>query len=84
MIRRLAHGGIEALLLNGKPTGTFSYYTSHRFDALSCTLELGKVRCFGENALSDFCSPTLCCAPCCAGNRPLGKTVPYPACALSA
>ena len=50
----LAGCGVEAVLLNQAPAGTFSYFTSARCDAHSFTLELGKVRPFGENDLSRF------------------------------
>ncbi|MDQ7049925.1 MAG: succinylglutamate desuccinylase [Enterobacterales bacterium] len=41
--------GLQTLLLGNQPAGTFSYFTSHIFKANSATLELGKVRPFGEN-----------------------------------
>ncbi len=34
---------ITTVLLGNQPAGTFSYYTSNIFDALSATVELGKV-----------------------------------------
>lgn len=46
--------GLEAVLLSNKPAGTFSYFTSNRFGADSFTLELGKVRKFGENDMASF------------------------------
>lgn len=46
--------GVDAVLLNEKPAGTFSYFSSSRFGADAFTLELGKVRRFGENDLSRF------------------------------
>ena len=46
--------GIEGVLLSNQPTGTFSYFTSHRFGAHSFTIELGKVRKFGENDMRKF------------------------------
>ena len=46
--------GIEGVLLSNQPAGTFSYFTSHRFGAHSFTIELGKVRKFGENDMSKF------------------------------
>ncbi len=45
----LAASEIQAVLLSNAPAGTFSYYTSYRFGAESFTVELGKVRPFGEN-----------------------------------
>lgn len=46
--------GIEAVLLSNQPAATFSYFTSTRFAAHSFTLELGKVKSFGDNNMSDF------------------------------
>jgi succinylglutamate desuccinylase len=46
--------GLEAILLSSKPSGTFSYFTSTRFGADSFTVELGKVRKFGDNDMSNF------------------------------
>ena len=46
--------GIEGVLLSNQPAGTFSYFTSHRFGAHSFTIELGKVRKFGENDMRKF------------------------------
>lgn len=45
---------IFVVLLGNQPAGTFSYYTSHQFRALSATVELGKVFPFGENDMSKF------------------------------
>jgi len=50
----LEHCGLQAVLLSSKPAGTFSYFTSNSFGADSFTVELGKVRKFGENTMSDF------------------------------
>ncbi|KUI97477.1 succinylglutamate desuccinylase [Vibrio sp. MEBiC08052] len=46
--------GLEALVINPLPGGTFSYYTHAALQVQSCTLELGKARPFGENDLSQF------------------------------
>ena len=50
----LEYCGIEAVLLSNQPAGTFSYFSSHTYGAHAFTLELGKVKKFGENNLSDF------------------------------
>lgn len=54
MLDWLHHSGIEALVINQAPSGTFSYFTSQYCQADSCTLELGKARPFGHNDLNQF------------------------------
>jgi succinylglutamate desuccinylase len=51
---RLLAMGLEAVVVNPVPGGTFSYYTADVYDAQSCTLELGRARPFGTNDLSQF------------------------------
>jgi len=46
--------GISTILLSHSPTTTFSYYSSNEFGADAFTVELGKVRPFGENDMSKF------------------------------
>jgi len=54
MIHWMQSVGLEALVVNHAPAATFSYFTSHKFSANSCTLELGKAKPFGENDLQQF------------------------------
>jgi succinylglutamate desuccinylase len=54
LIEWLDAAGIEAVLLNRAPSNTFTYHTRAAHGAASCTLELGKVRPFGDNDLSRF------------------------------
>ncbi len=56
----LLAAGIEAVLQHNKPSTTFSYYTNHVFNAESYTLELGKVKPFGENNAADFALAVQC------------------------
>jgi succinylglutamate desuccinylase len=46
--------GVNTILLSGSPTTTFSYFSSLNFGADAFTVELGKVRPFGQNDMSQF------------------------------
>lgn len=46
--------GVHTILLSESPTTTFSYFSSKHFAADAFTVELGKVRPFGENDMSRF------------------------------
>jgi len=46
--------GVNTILLSNAPTTTFSYYASQQFNADAFTVELGKVRPFGENDMTRF------------------------------
>lgn len=46
--------GVNTILFSNSPTTTFSYYTSNRFGAHAFTVELGKVKPFGENDIEKF------------------------------
>lgn len=50
----LAECGVTTILLNQAPTTTFSYYSVRSHGADAFTVELGKVRPFGENDMSRF------------------------------
>ncbi len=50
----LGDARIEAMLLHTAKANTYSHFTAEACGALACTLELGKVRPFGENDLSRF------------------------------
>jgi len=46
--------GINTILLSNSPTTTFSYFSSNNFGAHAFTVELGKVKPFGENDMENF------------------------------
>ena len=46
--------GVNTILLSNAPTSTFSYFSSERFGAHAFTVELGKVRPFGQNDMRRF------------------------------
>lgn len=56
----LSSMGIEALLQHNKPSTTFSAFSVDQFNAEAYTLELGKVKAFGENNLQDFVAAINC------------------------
>lgn len=46
--------GVNTILLSHSPTTTFSYFSSNEFGADAFTVELGKVKPFGENDMASF------------------------------
>jgi len=46
--------GINTILFSNAPTTTFSYFSSNEFGAHAFTVELGKVKPFGENDMVKF------------------------------
>ena len=46
--------GINTVLLSNSPTTTFSYFSSNEFFAHAFTVELGKVKPFGENNMAEY------------------------------
>lgn len=54
MFRWLAEARVAAVLLHTAKGNTYTHFTAETFGALASTLELGKVRPFGENDLSRF------------------------------
>ncbi|MET3631550.1 succinylglutamate desuccinylase [Burkholderia sp. 572] len=54
MFEWLGDARIAAVLLHTAKGNTYSHFTAERCGALACTLELGKVRPFGQNDLTRF------------------------------
>jgi succinylglutamate desuccinylase len=52
----LSQWGIEAILTTARKNSTYSNFTANYCGAVSFTVELGKVKPFGENDFSDFSS----------------------------
>ncbi|PCI61696.1 MAG: succinylglutamate desuccinylase [Gammaproteobacteria bacterium] len=50
--------GVNTILLSNSPTTTFSYFSSNNFGAHAFTVELGKVKPFGENDMTNFAGIT--------------------------
>jgi succinylglutamate desuccinylase len=50
--------GINTILFSNAPTTTFSYFSSNEFGAHAFTVELGKVKPFGENDMAKFAGVT--------------------------
>ena len=50
----LAKAGIQAVLFSESPTTTYSYFSSLHCTVHSFTVELGKVKPFGQNDMADF------------------------------
>ncbi len=46
--------GVNTILFGHAPSGTFSYFSSANFKAHAFTVELGKVKGFGENDMNSF------------------------------
>ena len=54
----LQNSGVNTILFGHAPSGTFSYFTSSQYQAHAFTVELGKVKPFGENNMADFAAMT--------------------------
>ncbi|CAB3729206.1 Succinylglutamate desuccinylase [Paraburkholderia sediminicola] len=54
MFEWLGEAHISAVLLHTTKGNTYSHFTAHACGAEACTLELGKVRPFGQNDLTRF------------------------------
>jgi succinylglutamate desuccinylase len=54
LIEWLGQGGIEAVIMNPKSAGTYSYWTAEQHGAAASTVELGRIGTLGQNDLSQF------------------------------
>ena len=54
LIDWLGCGGVQAIIMNPKSAGTYSYFSSEQCAAAGSTVELGRVGVLGQNDLSQF------------------------------
>lgn len=78
MIEWLADGHIAAVLIHTERGATLSSYTAETCGALACTLELGKVRPFGQNDLARFASADAAVRRLVAGETPAPQAARMP------
>ncbi|WP_240158867.1 succinylglutamate desuccinylase [Burkholderia sp. Ax-1724] len=69
MFEWLGEARIDAVLLHTTKGNTYSHFTAQACGAEACTLELGKVRPFGENDLTRFAGADLAVRALLAGTR---------------
>jgi succinylglutamate desuccinylase len=78
LIAWLGQGGIEAVIMNPKSAGTYSYWTAEQHGAASSTVELGRIGTLGQNDLSQFAAMSAALhallrgRACAAGERAAG------------
>ncbi|AYZ67809.1 succinylglutamate desuccinylase [Burkholderia multivorans] len=77
MIEWLGDARIAAVLLHTAKGHTYSHFTAEHCGALACTLELGKVRPFGQNDLTRFAAADLAVRRLVSGAR-LDEGAPLP------
>jgi succinylglutamate desuccinylase len=61
---------LQAVLLHREKGNTFTHFTAEQAGALACTLELGKVRPFGQNELARFAASDAALRRLIAGEAP--------------
>jgi succinylglutamate desuccinylase len=61
---------LQAVLLHREKGNTFTHFTAEQAGALACTLELGKVRPFGQNELARFAASDAALRRLIAGEGP--------------
>ncbi|WP_175919100.1 succinylglutamate desuccinylase [Burkholderia pyrrocinia] len=77
MVEWLGDARIAAVLLHMAKGNTYSHFTAEHCGALACTLELGKVRPFGQNDLTRFAPADLAVRRLVSGARGgAGATLP--------
>jgi succinylglutamate desuccinylase len=62
---------LQAVLLHREKGNTFTHFTAEQCGALACTLELGKVRPFGQNDLARFAASDAALRRLVAGSAPV-------------
>lgn len=77
LFARLADARLAAVLMHTEKGGTYSQFTADACGALACTLELGKVRPFGQNDLSRFAAADAAVRALIGGREP-ARDAPMP------
>ncbi|HEY4802069.1 MAG TPA: succinylglutamate desuccinylase [Paraburkholderia sp.] len=78
MLEWLADARIAAVLIHTEKGATLSSFTAETCGALACTLELGKVRPFGQNDLARFAGADAAVRRLVAGETPSSQTARMP------
>jgi succinylglutamate desuccinylase len=78
MFEWLGKAHISAVLLHTARSNTYSHFTAQACGAEACTLELGKVRPFGQNDLTRFAGADAALRDLLAGTKSHNEPAPMP------
>lgn len=78
LIGWLGEAGIQAVIMNPKSAGTYSYWSCEQHGAAGTTVELGRVGTLGQNDLSQFADASKALARLLRGQPAVaGRTAPH-------